>query len=103
MLPPKHRLGSYILSAKLYGLYQAAQNRQAAIFVNTASVPPEARAELLKLRDRKSSAGGGKKYWADGVRILEFLKMDGLRYEKPSTNSTPPSFSYKSGVCVYVV
>jgi hypothetical protein len=29
--------------------------------------------------------------------------MDGLRYEKPSTNSTPPSFSYKSGVCVYVV
>jgi hypothetical protein len=85
MLPPKHRArGAIYYPAKLYGLYQAAQNMASShLCEHCQHVPPEARAELLKLRDRKSSAGGGKKYWADGVRILGvFEDEDGLRYEK---------------------
>ena len=85
MLPPKHRArGAIYYPAKLYGLYQAAQNMASShLCEHCQHVPVEARAELLKLRDRKSSAGGGKKYWADGVRILGvFEDEDGLRYEK---------------------
>lgn len=45
-------------------------------------VPEAIRAELVKLKDRKSSAGGGKKYWADGVRVLGVYEdNDGLRFE----------------------
>jgi hypothetical protein len=85
MLPPKHRArGAIYYPAKLYGLYQAAQNMASShLCEHCQHVPVEARAELLKLRDRKSSAGGGKKYWADGVRILGvFEDEDGLRYDK---------------------
>jgi hypothetical protein len=85
MLPPKHRArGAIYYPAKLYGLYQAAQNMASShLCEHCQHVPPDVRAELLKLRDRKSSAGGGKKYWADGVRILGvFEDEDGLRYEK---------------------
>jgi hypothetical protein len=85
MLPPKHRArGAIYYPAKLYGLYQAAQNMASShLCEHCQHVPPDIRKELLKLRDRKSSAGGGKKYWADGVRILGvFEDEDGLRYEK---------------------
>jgi hypothetical protein len=85
MLPPKHRArGAIYYPAKLYGLYQAAQNMASShLCEHCQHVPRDVRAELLKLRDRKSSAGGGKKYWADGVRILGvFEDEDGLRYEK---------------------
>lgn len=45
-------------------------------------IPPAIRQELLVLRDRKSSAGGGKKYWADGVRALGVYEdADVLRFE----------------------
>ena len=44
-------------------------------------VPKELRSQLLQLKERKSSAGGGKKYWADGVRILGVYEdEDGLRF-----------------------
>lgn len=86
MLPPKHRArGAIYYPAKLHGLYQAAQNMASShLCEHCQHVPPDVRAELLKLRDRKSSAGGGKKYWADGVRVLGvFEDSDGLRFGKP--------------------
>jgi len=85
MLPPKHRArGAVYYPAKLYGLYQAAQNMASShLCEHCQHVPASIRAELLKLKDRKSSAGGGKKYWADGVRVLGvFEDEDGLRFEK---------------------
>ena len=85
MLPPKHRArGAIYYPAKLYGLYQAAQNMASGHLCDHCQhVPATTRAELLKLKDRKSSAGGGKKYWADGVRVLGvFEDEDGLRFEK---------------------
>jgi hypothetical protein len=85
MLPPKQRArGAVYYPAKLDGLYQAAQNMASSHLCGQCQhVPPDIRAELLNLRDRKSSAGGGKKHWADGVRNKGvFEDDDGLRYEK---------------------
>jgi len=85
MLPPKHRArGAIYYPTKLHGLYQAAQNMASShLCEHCQHVPQQLRSELLKLKDRKSSAGGGKKYWADGIRILGvFEDGDGLRFEK---------------------
>jgi hypothetical protein len=85
MLPPKHRArGAIYYPAKLHGIYQASQNMASAhLGEHCQHVPAPLRSDLLRLRDRKSSAGGGKKYWADGVRVLGvFEDEDGLRFEK---------------------
>lgn len=85
MLPPKHRArGAIYYPAKLQGLYQAAQNMASGhLCEHCQHVPIPVRAELLKLRERKSSAGGGKKYWADGVRVIGVYEDDaGLRFER---------------------
>lgn len=84
MLPPKHRArGAIYYPARLQGLYQAAQNMASShLCEHCQHVPPAVRAELTNLRDRKSSAGGGKKYWADGVRVLGVYEdSDGLRFD----------------------
>ena len=85
MLPPKHRArGAIYYPAKLYGIYQAAQNMAAAhLGEHCQHVPAPLRDDLTRHRDRKSSAGGGKKYWAEGVRVLGVYEdEDGLRFER---------------------
>ena len=84
-IPPRHRTrGATYYPAKLNGLYQAAQNMASAHLCNHCQLIPDAlRQELIILRDRKSSAGGGKQYWADGVRVLGVVETnDILRFEK---------------------
>jgi hypothetical protein len=84
MLPPKHRTrGAMYYPAKLNGLYQAAQSMASGhLCYHCQHIPIEIRQELLVLRERKSSAGGGKKYWADGVRVLGVYEDDdGLRFK----------------------
>jgi hypothetical protein len=45
-------------------------------------IPKDLRDELIVLRERKSSAGGGKKYWADGIRVLGVVEDEnGLRFK----------------------
>ena len=85
MLPPKHRArGAIYYPAKLHGIYQAAQNMASAhLGEHCQHVPAPLRDDLTRHKDRKSSAGGGKKYWADGVRVLGvFEDEDGLRFER---------------------
>ena len=85
MLPPKQRArGAIYYPAKLNGLYQAAQSMASGhLCYHCQHIPNEIRQELLILRERKSSAGGGKKYWADGVRVLSVYEdEDGLRFQK---------------------
>jgi len=86
-LPPKHRArGATYYPTKLEGLYQAAQNLASGhLCEHCPHVPPQIRAQLLRLRERKSSAGGGKKYWGDGVRVLgAYEDEDGLRFGSQS-------------------
>lgn len=85
MLPPKNRSrGAMYYPAKLAGLYQAAQNQANGHLVQHCNrIPPNIRSELVRLKDCKSSAGGGKKYWADGVKVLGVYEdANGLRFEK---------------------
>lgn len=84
-IPPRHRTrGATYYPAKLRGLYQAAQNMASAHLSNHCQLIPDIlRQELILLRDRKSSAGGGKQYWADGVRVLGVIESNGtLRFDK---------------------
>jgi hypothetical protein len=84
LLPPKNRArGAMYYPAKLNGLYQAAQSMASGHLCHHCQhIPDEIRQELLVLRERKSSAGGGKKYWADGVRVLGVYEdEDGLRFK----------------------
>ena len=84
-LPPKHRArGATYYPAKLEGLYQAAQNMASGHLCEYCPHVPDAiRRELLKLRERKSSAGGGKKYWADGIKVLGVHEAEGcLRFKR---------------------
>jgi hypothetical protein len=85
MLPPRQRArGAMYYPAKLNGLYQAAQSMASGhLCYHCQHIPVAIRQELLVLRERKSSAGGGKKYWGDGVRIIGvFEDEDGLRFDK---------------------
>ena len=94
MLPPRHRSrGAIYYPAKLQGIYQAAQNLAIAHLGEICqNVPDDVRATLCKRRERKSSAGGGKLYWANGVRALGvFEDRDGLRFESRLTQNTSPT------------
>ena len=81
---PKQRTkGAMYYPAKLNGLYQAAQSLASGhLCVHCQHIPPGIRQELIVLKEKKSSAGGGKDYWGDGVRILGvFEDEDGLRFQ----------------------
>ena len=44
-------------------------------------VPKEVRNELISLKEQKSTGGGGKECWANGVRALGVLEAaDGLHF-----------------------
>lgn len=69
--------------SKLDCLYQAAQNMASVhLAKHCRFVPEEIRNELLRhMKDRKSSAGGGKEYWAVSARSLGIEECDGrLRF-----------------------
>jgi hypothetical protein len=73
---PKHRArGGTYYPSKLSGFYQAAQNMASAhLCEHCTHVPHPLRRQLLILRERKSSAGGGKDYWADSVKALGVIE-----------------------------
>ena len=58
-------------------------------------IPEPARQKLISLRDCKKRAAGGKKYWAEGARVLGVRQdVDGLRFIRistppPATTSAP--------------
>jgi hypothetical protein len=78
--------GSTYYPSTSTGLYQAAQNLASGhLCDHCRSIPSSIKDELCQLRERKSSAGGGKKYWADSARVLGvFEDADGLRFTKDS-------------------
>jgi hypothetical protein len=47
------------------------------------SIPAETRRKLLKLKESKRRAGGGKMYWADSAQALGIIEDQyGLRFAK---------------------
>jgi hypothetical protein len=81
-VPPRSReKGSMYFPTKLDRIYQAAQNLSAFhLCMNCKHVPDGVRKKILRLRERKSPAGGGKRYWGEGVRCLGVVEeSSGLR------------------------
>jgi hypothetical protein len=81
-VPPKERTrGAMYYPSKLLGVYQAAQNLATTHLCESCThVPSELRAELCRLRDQKSSAGG-KVHWAKTMEALSVHEDEhGLRY-----------------------
>jgi len=84
VLPPKQRArGAMYYPRKLEGLYQAAQNMASGhLCQHCHLVPAQIKRTLQKLRENKLAAGGGKKYWAHGIRALGVTEdKDGLKFE----------------------
>jgi hypothetical protein len=82
-LPPKLRCrGSTYYPTTLQGLYQAAQNMATGHLCKRCNhIPSDLREEMVRLKECKSSAGGGKTYWGDGVRSLGVIEAaTGLRF-----------------------
>jgi hypothetical protein len=79
----KRQKGSMYFPTKLDRIYQAAQNLSAFhLSGNCEYCPADIREKILLLRERKSPAGGGKHYWAEGVRCLGVIEdQDGLRFK----------------------
>jgi hypothetical protein len=80
--------GSVYFPSKLMSLYQTAQNMANAHLVKDCrEVPRDIRDDLMRLREKKkgkSSVGGGRDYWSDGLRVLGMYETDDrrLRFRK---------------------
>jgi hypothetical protein len=82
-LPSRQRQkGSMYFPTKLDRIYQAAQNLSTFhLCDNCKYVPDHVRKKILLLRERKSPAGGGKRYWGEGVRCLGVVEDEsGLHF-----------------------
>lgn len=77
-LPPRKRARAAIYyPSKLDRLYQAGQTMASVhLGQHCNHIPPHIRAELARLRESKSAALGGKKYWSDGARALGVTEDD---------------------------
>ena len=80
--PVERSKGAVYFPSKLTGVYQAAQNLAVSHLIDGCPyVPQNVRDELIRLRDQKSGAGGGKAAWAERTRALGvFEDADGLRF-----------------------
>jgi len=69
--PRERKKGAMSYPAKLNGIYKAAQSLASShLCTHCDSIPDDIRKQLLALKERKSSAGGGKDYWSDSASIL---------------------------------
>jgi hypothetical protein len=83
VVPPRRRQkGCMYFPTKLDRIYQAAQNLSAFhLCEHCKHVPEDVRKKILVLRERKSPAGGGKRYWGEGVRCMGVYEdSSGLRF-----------------------
>jgi hypothetical protein len=82
--PRERQKGCMYFPTKLDRIYQAAQTLSAFhLCEHCKHVPADVRQKILVLRERKSPAGGGKRYWAEGVRCQGlFEDTVGLRFQK---------------------
>jgi hypothetical protein len=89
LLPPKQcARGAVYYPTQLQGIYQAAQNMGTIHLCEHCNRLPSALRETLAvLRSRRSSAGGGKDYWAESARAIGVYETrnEGLRFLSVST------------------
>jgi hypothetical protein len=88
MLPAKERAkGAVFFPSQLDGLYQTAQNlANKHLLHDCREMPTDVREDLVSVRlkekgvkTRKSAYGGGRHYWADGLRVLGVVQTQDRR------------------------
>mmetsp|Transcript_15292 Transcript_15292/g.23811 ORF Transcript_15292/g.23811 Transcript_15292/m.23811 type:complete len:484 (-) Transcript_15292:243-1694(-) len=91
----KRGRGSVYFPAKLDRFYQAAQNMASThLCLECKGIDPNLKTRLAALRGDRAVASGGKRYWADSVRVLGCYEdpEDGVR-RYPWGAIRPPSAS----------
>lgn len=80
--PSERSRGAMYYPSKLDGLYQAAQNlANGHLIEGCPLVPPSVRSTLVRLKNQKSSTGGGKHAWAERCHALGVYEDEcGLRF-----------------------
>jgi hypothetical protein len=80
--PWTRKRGAVYYSANLDGLYQAGQNMSKNHFsLHCTTIPEKPKHKLLRLKDGKRRAGGGKQYWSEAARALGVYEdRYGLRF-----------------------
>jgi hypothetical protein len=65
-------------------VYQTAVNMTSThLCTHCKEVPTETRDQLVRLRDQRSTVGGGKSYWAEATKILGIVETQrGLRFKE---------------------
>ena len=78
VVPPQHRQRAALYyPSKLERLYQMSQTIASVhLLEHCDRMPKEVRDELVRLRQVKSAALGGKKYWADAGKVLGLAEED---------------------------
>lgn len=77
----KRKKGAVYFPSQLVGLYQTAQNMaNSHLLKNCSNIPRDVREDLIRLREvrkaHKSGAGGGREYWANGLRVQGVVEFD---------------------------
>ena len=92
-IPPTQRArGAVYFPSKLEGVYQMAQNMAQTHLCGTCTeIPKDLQAELIRLREMKTTASGtGKSTWADRVKVLGVYEDQcGLRYTSSILQNAP--------------
>jgi hypothetical protein len=87
-LPGNERAkGAVFFPSQLDGLYQTGQNMaNKHLLHDCREIPIDIREDLFRIRlkekgvkTRKSAYGGGRKYWADGLRVLGVVESPDRR------------------------
>ncbi|KAG7357835.1 hypothetical protein IV203_014422 [Nitzschia inconspicua] len=85
----KLKTGAVYFPTRLDGVYQTAQKMTVGHLIqHCPNIPDEIRERLIFLKDQKSSDGGGKMYWSDGVRALGVVETKHGLYFATSTTTT---------------
>jgi hypothetical protein len=89
-LPPHspRTRGAVYFPSKLERVYQTAVNMASLhLCKHCQHIPQNIRDELLRLKDKKSNAGGGKDYWGSGIRMMGAVEAeDCLRFTEAGRN-----------------
>jgi hypothetical protein len=97
-LPNKQRAkGAVFFPSQLDGLYQTAQNMaNKHLLHDCCEIPANVREDLCHVRlkekglkTRKSAYGGGRHYWADGLRVLGVVQTADRRLMRTITPAVP--------------
>ena len=82
---PARARGAVYYSKTIDGMYQVAQNMSKLHLIKQChKVSVNIKNKLVHLQKSHTRASGGKEYWAEGLRVLGVVEIDGmLKFKSP--------------------